>query len=167
LAERLRKLENAGVVERRAAGVGEGVVYEATERGNALDDALAALRRWGVEFLTDPAADGAEVHIFDLHYVEGIDGLEDAEFGLSVDGNPSTLRFAGGYLEQTPGEAFAATLVVTTTAAFMDRWAAGELSWDEGVASREVVLTGDADAWPRWLATTGYLLRYQAEPTDA
>src|SRR6266699_1674331 len=48
LAQRLRKLEAAGVVERRPAGVGEGVVYALTARGLALDDALAALRRWGV-----------------------------------------------------------------------------------------------------------------------
>lgn len=167
LAERLRKLETAGVVGRRAAGVGEGVVYELTEKGNALDDAFAALRRWGVEFLTDPAADGADHRIFDLHYVEGIDGLDDVEFGLTVDGNPTTLRFAGGYLEQTPGEPLAAKLVVTTTAAFMYRWAAGDRSWDEGVAAREVTLSGDADAWPRWLAATGYLLRYESEPTYA
>jgi DNA-binding HxlR family transcriptional regulator len=166
LAERLRKLESAGVVERRAAGVGEGVVYEATERGSALDDALAALRRWGVEFLTDPVADGAEHRTFDIHYVEGIDGLDDAEFGLTVDRKPTTLRFAGGYLEQTPGAPLAAKLVVTTTALFMDRWAAGELSWDEGVTAGEVILSGEPDAWPGWLAATGYLLRYDAEPTD-
>ena len=167
LVERLRKLETAGVVDRRAGSVGEGVVYEATTRGTALDDALNALRRWGVEFLVDPAADGADHRSFDLHYVEGIDGLEDAEFGLTVDGNPTTLRFAGGYLEQTPGEPIAAELVVTTSAAFMDRWASGQLSWDDGVAAGEVVLSGDPDALPRWLAATGYLLRYEAEPTNA
>jgi hypothetical protein len=57
--------------------------------------------------------------------------------------------------------------VVTTTAAFMDRWAAGDVSWDQGVAAREVILSGEADAWPRWLAATGYLVRYDAEPADA
>jgi DNA-binding HxlR family transcriptional regulator len=167
LAERLRKLETSAVVERRAAGVGEGVVYELTEKGNALDDALAALRRWGVEFLIDPAADGAEYRTFDLHYVEDIDGLDDAEFGLTVDGNPTTLRFAGGYLEQTPGEAIAAELVVTTSAAFMDRWASGQVGWDDGLAAGDVMLSGDTAVWPRWLAATGYLMRYEAEPTNA
>src|SRR5258706_10940471 len=73
LAERLRKLESAGVVERRPGGGGEGGGYALTRRGLALDDALAALRRWGVGFLTDPAADGAAGHSFDVHYVEGID----------------------------------------------------------------------------------------------
>ena len=167
LAERLRKLETAGVVGRRAGGVGEGVVYAATERGLALDDALEALRRWGVGFLTDPTADGAECRAFDVRYVEGIDALDDAEFGLVVDGNPTTLRFAGGHLEHTPGEPAQAELVVATTAEFMDRWAAGELGWDEGVAAGEVTLSGPAGAWPRWLAATGYLLRYDTTPADA
>jgi DNA-binding HxlR family transcriptional regulator len=167
LAERLRKLESAGVVERRAGGVGEGVVYAPTERGLALDKALEALRRWGVEFLTDPAADGAECNTFDVQYVEGIDALDDAEFGLVVDGKPTTLRFTGGRLEHTSSEPSAAELVVSTSSAFMERWAAGELGWDEGVAAGEVTLSGTGDAWPRWLAATGYLLRYDAEPADA
>ena len=167
LADRLRKLETAGVVERRPGAVGQGVVYAATDRGLALDEALEALRLWGVGFLTDPAADGSACHIFDVHYVEGIDALDDAEFGLVVDGAPTTLRFAGGHLEQTPGEPAAAELVVATTGAFMDRWAAGELGWDEGVTVGEVTLSGPAEAWPRWLAATGYLLRYDSEPANA
>ena len=167
LAERLRKLEGAGVVERRPGGVGEGVVYALTERGLALDEALAALRRWGVGFLTDPTADGGASHSFDVHYVEGIEALEDVEFGLVIDDKPTTLRFADGHLDQIPGLPDAPELVVTTTGAFMDRWAAGELGWDEGVAAGDVALSGPTDAWPRWLAATGYLLSYASEPADA
>ena len=166
LAERLRKLETAGVLERQAGGVGEGVVYLATERGLALEEAFEALRRWGVQFLVDSTADGAERHTFDVRYVDGIGALDDAEFGLIVDGHATTLRFARGRLEQTPGEPSDAALVVTTTAEFMDRWAVGDLSWDQGVAAGKVVLIGEVDAWPRWLAATGYLRRYDVEPAD-
>src|SRR6185437_6861214 len=49
LSDRLRKLETAGVVERRAGAVGGGVRYGLTERGRALEPALAALREWGVQ----------------------------------------------------------------------------------------------------------------------
>ena len=59
LADRLRKLEAAGVVERIPGPVGEGVTYALTDRGTGLSDALEALRRWGVSYLTDPAADGS------------------------------------------------------------------------------------------------------------
>lgn len=166
LADRLRKLEVAGVIERRPGAVGNGVVYALTERGLALDEALGALRRWGVGFLTDPTADGADRHSFDIHYVEGIDGLGEAEFGLVVDGNPTTLRFAGGHLDQITGASDDPELTVTTTSAFMDRWAAGAVSWDDGVATGDVELSGSVEAWPRWLAATGYLLNYRSEPAD-
>src|SRR6266545_2922990 len=86
LAERLRKLETAGVVERRPGSVGDGIAYAVTDRGLALGDAMEALRRWGVEYLTDPIADGRAGQTFDVHYVEGIDDLDNGEFGLIVDG---------------------------------------------------------------------------------
>jgi DNA-binding HxlR family transcriptional regulator len=165
LAERLRKLENAGVVERRPGSVGEGVEYAITSRGMGLAPALEALRRWGVEFLTDPAADGADDHSFDVRYVDGIEWLSPGEFGLVVDGNTTTLSFAEGRLDQTRGASRTAELVVMTTSAFMDRWAAGEVTWDEGLAAGEVELSGSATSWKRWLAATGYLLVY-SDPVE-
>jgi DNA-binding HxlR family transcriptional regulator len=163
LADRLRKLEAAGVVERRPRAVGEGVEYALTERGLALSDALEALRRWGVAYLTDPTADGAESHAFDVRYVDGIDALGDAEFGLVVDDSPTTLRFANGRLSHTPGSPDDPELTVRTNSSFMERWAAGSVGWDDGVATGEVSLSGPLEAWPRWQAATGYLVVYEPE----
>jgi DNA-binding HxlR family transcriptional regulator len=167
LADRLRTLEAAGVVERRAGPPGKGVVYALTERGLALGDALEALRRWGVTYLTDPFADGGSRRSFDLRYVEGIDALGDAEFGLVVDDAPTTLRFSGGRLEQSRGTPTRTELVVHVTSSFMDRWAAGDVTWEDGRSNGEVTLTGHADAWTRWLAATGYLLAYEPARNDA
>jgi DNA-binding HxlR family transcriptional regulator len=167
LADRLRKLDAACVVERRPGPVGDGVTYALTERGLALADSLEALRRWGVSFLTDPTADGGNCRDFDVHYVKGIDALEDAEFVLVVDGVVTTLKFAGGNVEQCPGDSTGVELVVRTTSAFMQRWAAGEATWDDGVQTGSVTLEGCADAWPRWLAATGYLLTYEPVPAHA
>jgi DNA-binding HxlR family transcriptional regulator len=167
LADRLRKLELAGVIERRPRAVGEGVDYELTERGLALGDALEALRRWGVDYLIDPTADGADCHAFDVRYVDGIDALDDAEFGLVVDGNPTTLRFANGRLSQTRGSPSRPELTVHTNSSFMKQWAAGDLGWDDGVSTGSVSLTGPREAWPRWLAATGYLLAYERESSVA
>jgi DNA-binding HxlR family transcriptional regulator len=164
LADRLRKLEAAGVAERIPGPVGEGVTYALTGRGSGLSDALEALRRWGVSYLTDPAADGSDRHEFDLHYVEGIDALPDAEFGLVVDGQPVTLRFSGGHLDQAAGQPANPVLTVRTSSAFMDRWAAGPATWDDGRASGEVTLDGPARHWDTWLAATGYLFAYHPEP---
>jgi len=167
LADRLRKLEAAGVVERVPGSVGEGVMYTLTGRGQGLGDALAALRRWGVSYLTDPTADGGAGHEFDLRYVEGIDALHDAEFGLVVDGKPTTLMYSRGHLDQRPGDPTDPVLTVHTTGAFMDRWAAGAASWDDGRATGEVTLDGRGDSWDLWLAATGYLLAYDPEPSHA
>jgi DNA-binding HxlR family transcriptional regulator len=167
LAERLRKLETAGVVERRLGAVGSGVTYCITARGLGLDDALQALRRWGVEYLNDPSADGADHQTYDVHYVDGIDALEDGEFGLVVDNRPSILRFSGGYLEQSRGQSADPLLVVRTSSEFMDRWAAGSASWEDGLESGEVELSGPPGLWHRWLAATGYLLSYRPEDDAA
>ena len=47
LADRLRRLERAGVVAREPGAVGAGVMYALTPRGQELEEALRALRRWG------------------------------------------------------------------------------------------------------------------------
>ncbi len=166
LADRLRKLEAADVIERRTGPVGAGVLYVMTERGLALEESLAALRRWGVAYLVDPTADGGEDHAFDVHYVDGIDALEAAEFGLTVEGRATTLRFANGRVEQLPGRPKKPVLIVNTSQSFMDRWAGGDASWDDGLADGDVTLTGRVEAWPRWLAATGYLLAYETEASN-
>jgi DNA-binding HxlR family transcriptional regulator len=166
LADRLRRLERAGVVVREPGVVGAGVEYRLTERGEGLADALRALRRWGVGFLADPTADGAAGQSFDVTYVEGVETLADGRFQLVVDERPTTLYFAAGRLRQEPGAMSEPELVVRTTSAFLDRWAAGDADWDDGRTSGEVRVEGPAAAWPRWLAATGYLLRVAPDPID-
>lgn len=158
LTDRLRTLERAAVVAREPGPVGGGVVYALTDRGQALNGALRELRRWGVGFLADPTADGSPDQRFDVTYVRGIHGVADGEFELAVDGGPTTFRFTGGQLYQRPGPADDPELAVRTSAEFLDRWAAGEVGWDEGRAAGEVVIEGPESSWPRWLAVTGYLL---------
>jgi DNA-binding HxlR family transcriptional regulator len=160
LAERLRKLETSGLVERQPGAVGNGVLYALTERGRALAPALEELRRWGVHYLTDPGADGALSSEFDVRYVDGVERLPTGEFGLIVDEKPTVLWFDHGRLTQTIGESEDPETVVTTTSAFMVRWAAGEVTWDQGLAAGEVTHTGTQTTWERWQAATGYLARY-------
>src|SRR5258707_3208244 len=56
LADRLRRLERAGVVAREPGAVGTRVRYTLTARGQELEEALRALRRWGAGFLARPSA---------------------------------------------------------------------------------------------------------------
>jgi hypothetical protein len=125
---------------------------------------LHLLRRWGVDFLADPTADGSDRQDFDVTYVQGIEAVADGRFQLVVDGRPTTLYFAAGRLRQEPGAAPEAELIVRTSSAFLDRWAAGETDWDHGRANGQVLTQGPETAWPRWLAATGYLPQVQTDP---
>ena len=53
-----------------------------------------------------------------------------------------------------------------TSSEFLDRWAAARLV-EDGRASGDVIVEGPPEAWPRWLAATGYLLQVEPETTDA
>jgi hypothetical protein len=130
-----------------------------------VEEALRALRRWGAAFLADPTADGAAQQSFDVSYVAGIQALADGQFQLVVDDRPATLYFTAGRLRQEPGAAPGAELIVRTSSAFLDRWAAGEAGWDDGRTRGEVIVEGPHAAWPRWLAATGYLLQVDPNTT--
>jgi DNA-binding HxlR family transcriptional regulator len=163
LADRLRKLEAARILGRRAGPVGEGVVYELTERGRSLEAALRALREWGAEFLFDPDADGASGHTFDLGYVDGFERIPGGSFQVTVDDRPTALTFRQGELTQRSGAAPDAEITIDTSMGFLRRWAAGDVDWDAGVADNSVRVEGSSEAWLRWLVSSGYLPTYQPE----
>ncbi len=55
LADRLRELESAGLIERTVLPPPAGsTVYQLTETGQALEQAVVALGRWGARFLGQP-----------------------------------------------------------------------------------------------------------------
>jgi DNA-binding HxlR family transcriptional regulator len=51
LTERLRQLEQAGIVERRPKPTGRGWLYEMTEVGRELESVCEALGNWGSRWL--------------------------------------------------------------------------------------------------------------------
>lgn len=58
LTTRLKELEEAGIVRRRAlARPSRGVAYELTERGLELEEPVLAIGRWGAKLLDAPRAD--------------------------------------------------------------------------------------------------------------
>ena len=160
LAERLRKLERLGLIERRADGVGEPVRYHLGEAGKQLEEPLRAFREWGVRFLVQPDADRPAA--YDTSYVHGYEDLPEEVYELRVDETVCTLRFSGGELIQTAGSSDDAVLVVATDSDFMRRWSAGSVDWEAGRRSGEVSVAGDLEAWPRLLAASGYSLSYEA-----
>jgi DNA-binding HxlR family transcriptional regulator len=60
LSERLRELETEGILARRVVPeTPVRVEYELTEKGRALEQALAAVGRWAERWVTDTPAAGA------------------------------------------------------------------------------------------------------------
>ncbi|HEY9181329.1 MAG TPA: helix-turn-helix domain-containing protein [Candidatus Baltobacteraceae bacterium] len=58
LTSRLKELEAAGIVQRRASSQpGGGVLYELTGRGQQLEEPVLALGRWGAKLLDAPRPD--------------------------------------------------------------------------------------------------------------
>lgn len=153
LADRLRKLEEHGIVQRVPEGIGQGVRYELTERGRGLIPAIVELRKWGLGeqlMLESPA----EVVVHDLSY--GIpDSVELSEtYQWDVDGTVTTMRIDGTTLTQTPGPADDPAVIITTTRDWMRRLVAGQTDWRRGRASGEVEVVGSDEAWERMLIAT-------------
>lgn len=154
LSDRLRKLEDAGVVKRTLRDAGQGVAYELTDRGYDLAPLMAEVRRWGADQLL---ADTEEPIVFDLSYAIPPQLELDESYEWRIDGRPITLTIKDQRLTQTTGAAGAKpALVVETTADFMRRWAAGDTNWDQGRASGEVLVEGPEEAWDRMLVATNY-----------
>ncbi len=153
LADRLRKLEAAGVVRRTLGDAGDGVSYELTERGMALAPVMAEIRRWGADELTG-GADASQT--FDMSYALPSELDLNETYEWRIDGEPTVLTIAGKTLTLTSTGGSDPTLIVMTSKDFIRRWAAGETNWDQGRHTGEVTSEGPDDAWDRMLVATNY-----------
>ncbi len=119
LAQRLRELEEAGVLRRRTLPPPVAArVYELTERGHELEPVLLALGRWG-SLAPLPAGDaplGVDAMVLALPTLfepAAADGL-DATYELRLAGQAFRARVTEGRLEVTRGSAVRPDAVVTT-----------------------------------------------------
>jgi len=85
LSERLKRLEAAGLIERRVGDVGDGVRYATTERAEGLRPVFRELRRWGSTMQLDNPIH--EVYDHDMSYVipEQLALTESYEWRIGVD----------------------------------------------------------------------------------
>lgn len=166
VADRLRKLEGVGLVERGAPGPGDPVSYRLTEAGRGLEPVFVALRRWGVEYLVGDTAEDEEPPCFDMSFVEGVEAIGREVYEWRIDDDVFHLEIDGGVLRKLPGRARRPAVTVTTGRPFIERWAAGQTGWDEGRDRGEVAVEGSEEAWRRMLAATGYLRSYEPAEGD-
>ncbi|HEY0582953.1 MAG TPA: helix-turn-helix domain-containing protein [Chloroflexota bacterium] len=158
LAVRLKDLEDAGVVHRRLLPRPDGsVVYELTEYGAQLEEAVIALGRWGAKSLGEPGPD--EIITVDSMIMalrstfrpETADGWR-ATFELRMGEVVVNARIAEGRVEVGPGPLPEADLVIEAGPAIRALMAA-EITPSEAVETGSVRLTGDAQLLERFART--------------
>ena len=175
LASRLRDLEQAGLVTKRrldppAATV---TVYELTEYGRDLEEALQALARWGARTLGPPGPDDeiepgwsldALRAMFDREAARGVDAL----YELRIDAEQTTVRVADGALvEVRSGPTEDADLVLTTDMpTFYGLLVRTVSPWD-ALGDGRVRIEGEADELERLLRVFNLQSRSVALPTPA
>ncbi len=122
LAERLRELEQAGVVRREEAPPPvAATLFELTERGRQLEPVLQALGRWGGPLVTRPIGDDEfrshwlalplEAHLTDHRPNSPAQTIE-----VRTADQPMVVEVADGKVDVHPGKAEKPDLVLTGSA---------------------------------------------------
>ena len=156
LSNRLRLLEEEGVVRRRALpGPGSGVVYELTERGQKLDAVVHALRDWGVSELLN--APGLESQYFDMSYIIPADFAEDLDeiWQWEIDDVVFHLHLRGADMWKHPGPASSPALVYRTNVDTLLRMGALEITEAQAIEQGLIELVGEEAEYDRMMGLLG------------
>jgi DNA-binding HxlR family transcriptional regulator len=143
LSQRLRELEQAGVLRRRTLAPPAGSrVYELTDRGRELEPVLLALGTWGSAAPVPPGnpqlgVDSAMIALRTLFDAGAAGGL-DATFELRLGDQVFRARVAGGELDLERGEAPDADATISA-----DPMTLGGMLW-QGYALADAKRAGDA-----------------------
>jgi len=157
LTQRLRELEESGVLaRRRALPPATGLVYELTEHGRDLEPVLLALGRWGSPLppgpdsateLSPDALVTALLTTFQPHLVAGVNGT--VQLRLPGDAFVLTVRDEG--LDVTRGDTSADAVLAGGVRAIQDL-VFDHRPLDDAIRSGEVHVNGDTALLTRVLA---------------
>ena len=155
LAARLRDLEEFGVVQKRKLPPPTPVtVYELTEYGKGLNEAIYALGRWGARTLGPPKAKDELYPEWGVNALPALFNPEAARgltetYVLKIGDDVFTARIVDGALDASVGAADDADLVLETDMETFFLLASGELDPQEAVQSGAVQIEGIVDALDR------------------
>jgi DNA-binding HxlR family transcriptional regulator len=160
LADRLRALEDARVVQRRRLAPPAGAtVYELTEHGEELRTVLSALARWGAPHLpplgdTDDRIDHRWAL---LSMAAGYHGPGDhtEAYQLIIDDEPFALTVVDGTARVRRGECPEPAVAVRTDAASFLALASGAVTASAAQRGHLVELEGDRTAFTRLIREFG------------
>lgn len=156
LSQRLRELEQAGVVRRRKLLPPAGSwVYELTEWGLELEPVLLHLARWGARSPLRDLAAGASVDALLLALRSGFDpepsGNLRATYALHIGEHTVAVRVADGGLTVVRGDAPEPDAVIETDARTLASLITHRQRLDDALATDQLALTGDVNAVERLL----------------
>lgn len=157
LAQRLRDLEQAGVVWRRKLAPPAGSwVYELTEWGAELDPVITALGRWGARspsmpFQSPIGVDALVLALRAMFDPSAANGLE-ARVALSLGEHRFHVELAGGEFEIVRGESDGADALLATDPDTLEALVFAGRPLEDAVASGDAAVEGDRRAVERLLA---------------
>ena len=150
LSQRLRDLEEAGIVRRgKLPPPASARVYELTGRGRALQPIVIELGRWGSqepfpEGDAELGPDSAVIALITLFDPAAADGQNET-YELRLNEQPFRLRVAGGTLDATRGSADRPDATIATDPATL-----AQVLWHGGRMS-QLTVEGDRDAARRFV----------------
>lgn len=158
LSQRLRTLEAAGVVQRRAVPHPDtGTVYELTERGRELEPVLRGLRAFGMGILalSSPTDPDEPACTYDMSHAIPPGWKLDESYQWEIDDRVFHLTVKDTRLEQRPGRATRPVATLRTSLRTLERVAGGELSWSQAAQRKLVTTRGSRAAIERMFRVTG------------
>jgi DNA-binding HxlR family transcriptional regulator/putative sterol carrier protein len=156
LAQRLRELEQAGIVaKRRLPPPAASQVYELTPRGAELEPVVFAIGRWGAATPLAPEHVGMSLdsHLLALRTLfaaDRADGLE-AVVELRLDEEVFTLAIADGQVRVVRGGADGADVMLDTTPGTLLALLHGGRELDDALAAHDARFAGDEALLRRFL----------------
>jgi DNA-binding HxlR family transcriptional regulator len=172
LAARLRDLEECGVVQKRKLPPpAASTVYELTEYGRGLEEAIYALARWGVRTLGPPGpkdelgSDWGLTAFPALLDPEAASGLNET-YVLKIDDYTFTTRLEDGQVTVSVGEADEADLRAEVDMETFFGLAGGDLPPHEAVERGLARLEGDLATFERCFKVFSFAPRRALEPVS-
>jgi len=156
LAQRLRGLEEAGIVRRRRLPPpAASKIYELTEWGAELEPVIIRLGRWGARspFKSEDAPLGVDSLIlsfrtmFDPEHAEGI----EASYELRMGENRFRAEVSGGSFQVERGSAERPDVIIESDSDTLAELVYDDRSLSEALRSGELKVEGDETAAERFL----------------
>lgn len=168
LAERLKNLEQQGMIRRRTLPAPAGsTVYEVTPLGQALEKSLVELGRWGSQFVP-PSMDGVTVLRLGSYALtfktffrpEAAQAINET-YELRIDDEVLQVHIENGTIDVEQGKSRKADIVFHTDVPTILGLMQGLIQPDEALSMGSIRVDGDPSALERFLHVCG-----MAELTD-